>query len=243
MLGSHRPEDFMRYIHPEKIKGKKIVVVVGGAQHSYFGRNDWEDFAPGLKTLEQATEIRRRILLAFEQAENAFDANQTKALLTFVVVGAGPTGVELAGAISDISRTVLIKDFRRIDPKTARVLLIEAGPRVLSTFPDELSQRAHKDLEHLGVEVRTGTRVENINAEGVKIGDEFIPATCVFWAAGVQASKMDFQPAVEKDRAGRIIVEKDFSISNHPEVFVIGDMAAYEQSPGKTLPGQAPVAI
>lgn len=219
------------------------LVLACGAQHSYFGRNDWEDFAPGLKTLEQATEIRRRILSAFEQAENAFDLAATKALLTFVVVGAGPTGVELAGAISDISRTVLVKDFRRIDPKTARVILVEAGPRILASFPEDLSNRALRDLQSLGVEVRTGARVENINAEGVKIGSEFIPATSVFWAAGVQAAKMDFYPPAEKDRAGRVIVEKDFTVPKHPEVFVIGDMAAYEYSPGKILPGLAPVAI
>jgi NADH dehydrogenase len=219
------------------------LVIACGAQHSYFGHNDWEDFAPGLKTLEQATEIRRRILSAFEQAENALDLTATQGLLTFVVVGAGPTGVELAGAIADISRTVLIKDFRRIDPKTARVILVEAGPRVLASFPESLSSRAVKDLQKLGVEVRTGARVLNINNEGVQIGEEFIPATSVFWAAGVQAANMEFIPAVEKDRAGRVLVGKDFSIVNHPEVFVIGDMAAFEYLPGKTLPGLAPVAI
>jgi NADH:quinone reductase (non-electrogenic) len=219
------------------------LVLACGAQHSYFGHNDWEDFAPGLKTLEQATEIRRRILSAFEQAENALDVNTTKALLTFVVVGAGPTGVELAGAIADISRTVLIKDFRRIDPKTARVILVEAGPRILASFPEDLSNRALRDLQTIGVEVRTEARVENINAEGVKIGNEFIPATSVFWAAGVQAAKMEFTPALEKDRAGRVIVEKDFTVPKHSEVFVIGDMAAYEYAPGKILPGLAPVAI
>ncbi|MBS1969364.1 MAG: NAD(P)/FAD-dependent oxidoreductase [Bdellovibrionales bacterium] len=219
------------------------LVLACGAQHSYFGRNDWEDFAPGLKTLEQATEIRRRILSAFEQAENALDIAATKSLLTFVVVGAGPTGVELAGAIADISRTVLVKDFRRIDPKTARVILVEAGPRALASFPEDLSSRAVRDLQKLGVEVRTGARVENISSEGVQIGNEFIPATSVFWAAGVQAAKMEFTPPVEKDRAGRVLVGKDFSLKDHPEVFIIGDMAAFEYAPGKMLPGLAPVAI
>jgi len=219
------------------------LVLACGAQHSYFGRNEWEDFAPGLKSLEQATEIRRRILSAFEYAENAYDISTTTSLLTFVVVGAGPTGVELAGAIADISRTVLAKDFRRIDPTKARVVLIEAGPRVLASFPEDLSSRATQDLQELGVEVRTGSRVENINAEGVKIGNEFIAATSVFWAAGVQAAKMQFTPDIAKDRAGRVVVEKDFSIPSHPNVFVIGDMAAFELMPGKMLPGLAPAAI
>jgi len=219
------------------------LVLACGAQHSYFGRNEWEDFAPGLKTLEQATEIRRRILSAFEQAENAFDSTNQKDLLTFVVVGAGPTGVELAGAIADISRTVLVKDFRRIDPTKARVLLIEAGPRILAGFPEDLSKHALRDLQTLGVEVRTGARVENINSEGVKIGEEFILSNCVFWAAGVQAAKMEFTPETREDRAGRVIVEKDFSIPGHRETFVIGDMAALEMTPGNFLPGLAPAAI
>ncbi|WP_413289751.1 NAD(P)/FAD-dependent oxidoreductase [Bdellovibrio sp. HCB337] len=219
------------------------LVLACGAQHSYFAHPEWEGFAPGLKTLEQATEIRRRILLAFETAENEFDPKLQESLMTFVIVGAGPTGVELAGAISDISRTVLIKDFRRIDPSKAKVILVEAGPRILASFPEDLSARAHRDLLDLGVEVRTNARVENINAEGAKVGDEFLNAKSVFWAAGVQASAMNLDPAVEKDRAGRVIVNDDFSIPNFKNAFVIGDMAAFEMAPGKLLPGLAPAAM
>lgn len=230
--------------HDSSIKVKyDYLIVACGAQHSYFGHPEWEEFAPGLKTLEQATEIRRRILSAFEQAENTIDPKQQEALMTFAVVGAGPTGVELAGAIADIARTVLVKDFKRIDPKKARVLLIEAGPRILASFPEDLAGHAQRDLQHLGVEVRAEARVENINADGVQIGSEFIAAKSVFWAAGVQASKIEFQPPVSKDRAGRVTVGKDFSIPGHREVFVIGDMAAFEYEAGKMLPGLAPVAI
>lgn len=246
-------------VHWGEVKGvdleKKIVfsdevevpfdylVLACGAQHSYFGHPEWEEFAPGLKTLEQATEIRRRILSAFERAENETDLEKQKAHLTFVVVGGGPTGVELAGAIADISHTVLVKDFAHIDPTKARILLVEAGPKILAPFANELSQRAVDDLRELGVEVRLNGRVMNINAEGVKIGEEFIEAKSVFWAAGVQAAKMKFIPEVEHDRAGRVTVQSDLSLKNHPHVFVAGDMAAVEVMPGKFLPGLAPVAM
>jgi NADH dehydrogenase len=219
------------------------LVLACGARHSYFGRNEWEEFAPGLKTLEQATEIRRRILMAFERAENELDADRQKALQTFVVVGGGPTGVELAGAIADISRTVLRGDFRRIDPARARVVLLEAGARVLSSFSKTLSERARRDLAELGVEVRTGERVEGIDADGVTVGSQKILACSVFWAAGVQAAPLEIQPSVETDRAGRIKVNSDFSVAGHPEVFVVGDMACFEVALGKTLPGLAPAAI
>ena len=219
------------------------LVLACGAQHSYFGHPEWEEFAPGLKTLEQATEIRRRILSAFEHAENEVDIEKQKAYLTFVVVGGGPTGVELAGAIADISHTVLVKDFAHIDPSKARILLVEAGPKILAPFANELSERAKLDLQELGVEVKNNARVMNINAEGVQIGEEFIEAKSVFWAAGVQASKMNFTPDVEHDRAGRVSVLPDLSIKNYPNVFVAGDMASVEIMPGKFLPGLAPVAM
>jgi NADH dehydrogenase len=219
------------------------LVLACGAQHSYFGHPEWEEFAPGLKTLEQATEIRRRILSAFERAENEVDGEKQKAYLTFVVVGGGPTGVELAGAIADISHTVLIKDFAHIDPSKARILLVEAGPKILAPFADELSERAKIDLQELGVEVRVNARVMDINAEGVKIGEEFIEAQSVFWAAGVQAAKMKFIPEVDHDLAGRVSVLSDLSLQNYPFVFVAGDMASVEVMPGKFLPGLAPVAM
>jgi NADH dehydrogenase len=219
------------------------LVLACGAQHSYFGHPEWEDFAPGLKTLEQATEIRRRILSAFENAENETDPEKQKALLNFIIVGGGPTGVELAGAIADISRTVLVHDFKRIDPSQAQVILIEAGPRVLAAFREDLSEKARRDLQELGVQVRTSARVDKIDAEGVQIGAEKIPAACVFWAAGVQASKIQIKPQVQKDRAGRVQVKPDLSIPGFENAFAIGDMAAVEMKPGQLVPGLAPAAI
>lgn len=218
------------------------LILACGAQHSYFGHPEWEDFAPGLKTLEQATEIRRRILLAFEKAENELDLEKQKNLLTFAVVGGGPTGVELAGAIADISRTVLVRDFKRIDPSQSRVLLIEAGPRILSSFTEKLSQRAQQDLHQMGVEIRCQSRVEKIDADGIQIGTEHVPAKTVFWAAGVQASRIQFSESIELDRAGRVKVNNDFSVPGFPEIFVVGDMCSKEIEAGKILPGLAPVA-
>lgn len=219
------------------------VVLACGAQHSYFAHPEWEEFAPGLKTLEQATEIRRRTLHAFESAENEFDPKKQQALLTFVVVGGGATGVELAGAIADISRTVLIDDFKRINPSDAKVILIEAGSRLLAAFDEKLSERTKKDLEELGVEVRLSGRVEHIDQRGVRVSGQFIPAQCVFWAAGVQATRLEILPKPEVDRAGRIKVQKDLSIPGHADAFVVGDMAAFEIEPGKIVPGLAPAAI
>ena len=219
------------------------LVLACGAQHSYFGHPEWEEFAPGLKTLEQALEIRRRILSAFENAENEPDPVKQKALLNFIVVGGGPTGVELAGAIADISRTVLVNDFRRIDPSQAKVILVEMLPRLLSTFDQELAQKANQDLTELGVEVRTSARVERIDAEGVQIGSSFIPSKSVFWAAGVQAARLEVQPPVEMDRAGRVKVNGDLSVPGHDNVFVVGDMASLELAPGKMVPGVAPAAM
>lgn len=219
------------------------LVLACGTQHSYFGHPEWEEFAPGLKTLEQATEIRRRILSAFEKAEFETDPLEQAKLLTFVVVGGGPTGVELAGAIADISRTVLIKDFKRIDPSKAKIILIEAGTRILAPFATDLSQKAQVDLFQLGVEVRTNARVIDINSTGVNLGTDFIPSQSIFWAAGVQATKMIISPAIELDPIGRIKVDGDLALKNYPEVFVAGDMASVEVAPGLFLPGVAPVAM
>jgi NADH:ubiquinone reductase (H+-translocating) len=220
-----------------------FLILACGAQHSYFGHPEWEEFAPGLKTLEQATEIRRRLLSAFESAENEPDASAQRRLLTFVIVGGGPTGVELAGAIADISRTVLVRDFRRIDPASARVLLIEAGPRILPAFSEELSRRATDDLRALGVEVRTSSAVSGIDAHGVSVGSERIEANSVFWAAGVQASSLARSLGVELDRAGRVKVNADLSIPGHPDAFVIGDMAHLDDPSHGLVPGLAPAAI
>jgi NADH dehydrogenase len=219
------------------------LVLACGAQHSYFGHPEWEEFAPGLKTLEQATEIRRRILSAFEKAEFERDPIEQAKLLTFVVVGGGPTGVELAGAIADISRTVLIKDFKKIDPSKAKIILIEAGTRILASFAEELSQKAQLDLHQLGVEVRTNARVVDINSTGVNLGNDFILSQSIFWAAGVQATKISLNPPPELDRIGRIKVDSDLALKNYPEVFVVGDMASVEIAPGMFLPGLAPVAM
>lgn len=219
------------------------LVIACGAQHSYFGHPEWEEYAPGLKTVEQATEIRRRILSAFEKAENEQEPSIQKSLLTFVIVGGGPTGVELAGAIADISRTVLIHDFKRIDSSKAKIILVEAGPKILAPFADELSKKAHADLVDLGVEVMVNARVTDINATGVLIGSEFMTTQNVFWAAGVQAAQMNFTPAIDLDRSGRVVVQSDLSVKGYPHVFVAGDMASLEISPGRTLPGLAPVAM
>ena len=219
------------------------LVLACGARHSYFGHPEWEEFAPGLKTLEQATEMRRRMLVAFELAENELDPDVQRAYLTFVVVGGGPTGVELAGAIADISRTAMSGDFRRIDPAKAHIVLLEAAPRVLTTFSEELSERARRDLAELGVEVRTNAKVDAIDARGVTIGSQRLEARTVFWAAGVQAERLKITPPLETDRASRIKVGSDYSVPGYPNVFVIGDMASLEMALGQLVPGVAPAAI
>jgi NADH:ubiquinone reductase (H+-translocating) len=219
------------------------LILACGAHHSYFGKPQWEEFAPGLKTLEQATETRRRILSAFEFAENERDPALQRALLNFVVVGGGPSGVELAGAIADISRSVLLKDFRWINPASARVILVEAQPRILKDFPEALSNHARSDLTKIGVEVRTSARVEEIDEFGVKVGSERIPSRTVLWAAGVQAPAITQTLGVELDRAGRVKVGPDLSIPKYPHVFVVGDLAHLELGNGKLLPGMAPAAV
>ena len=219
------------------------LVLACGARHSYFGHGEWETYAPGLKTLEQAIEMRRRLLTAFEMAENELDPTALRALLTFVVVGGGPTGVELAGAIADISRTVLLKDFRRIDPTRARIILCEAGARILEAFPANLSARAARDLTQLGVEVRTGAAVTAIDAEGVEVGRERIAARTVFWSAGVQGAALASSLGVTLDRAGRVPVLPDLSLPGAADVFAAGDIVHLQLPDGTLLPGLAPAAI
>jgi NADH:ubiquinone reductase (H+-translocating) len=219
------------------------LVLAAGVSHSYFGHDEWEVFAPGLKTLDDALEMRRRILLAFEAAEREPDAAARAALLTFVVVGAGPTGVELAGAIAEIARHTLVDDFRNFDPTRAVVMLLEAGPRVLPAFPSELSVRAERSLRRLGVEVRCGARVTRITAEGIELGEERLPTRTALWAAGVTPSPLARTLGSPLDRVGRVKVAPDLSVPGHPEVFVIGDLAAAVDAAGRPLPGLAPVAI
>ncbi len=219
------------------------LLVATGAQHSYFGHEEWEENAPGLKTLEQATEIRRRVLTAFELAERESDPEKQKAFLTFVIVGGGPTGVEIAGALGEISRYTLEKDFRNIDPRRTRVVLIEAGTRVLAAFSPVCSAHALRDLEKLGVSVWTGTRVTNVSPEGVAMGEEFLRSSTVIWAAGVLPSALNKTFGTELDGAGRVKVAPDLSLAGHPEIFVVGDQASVMTRKGKTLPGLAPVAI
>jgi NADH:quinone reductase (non-electrogenic) len=214
-----------------------------GAHHSYFGHNEWEEHAPGLKTIEQATEIRRRVLTAFENAERTNDPQLRKQWMTFVVVGGGPTGVELAGAIGEMSRFTLARDFRHIDSKLARVILIEAGPRILPPFSPELASRAVRELEELGVQVWTDSLVTNVDEHGVEVGDERIRSATVLWAAGVEASRLGQHLGVEVDRQGRIVVEADLTIPGHRNVFVAGDQASCRDEEGKPLPGVAPVAM
>jgi NADH dehydrogenase len=218
------------------------LIVATGARHSYFGHDDWERFAPGLKTLEDATELRKRILLAFERAELEPDAEERARLTTFVVIGAGPTGVEMAGAIAELAKKALVRDYRRINPQCARIILIEAGPRALAAFPDDLSTHAVRALEKLGVEVRLGAAVTACDAEGVTLASERIETRTVIWAAGVQASPAATWLGAKADRAGRAVIGPDLRLPGHDNVFVIGDCAAVEGRDGKALPGVAPVA-
>src|SRR5712692_398325 len=223
--------------------GYDALVLAAGASHSYFGHDDWEVLAPGLKTLEDALEIRRRVLLAYEAAEREPDGAERRALLTFVIVGAGPTGVELAGALAEIARETIAHDFRAIDPRQARIILLEGGPRILPSFPAPLSLKAESALSKLGVEVRTGSAVTRITPDAVWVGGEQIRSRAVLWAAGVAASPLARSLGAPLDRAGRVLVEPDLSIPGHPEGFVIGDLAAFIHQTGQPLPGLAPVAI
>ena len=219
------------------------LILATGATHAYFGHDEWRGTAPGLKTLEDALEIRRRVLLAYEHAEREPDPKKRAALLTFVVIGGGPTGVELAGALAEISRQSLARDFRHFNPGSARIVLVEAGPAVLATFPESLRDAARRDLERLGVEVRTGAPVTGVRDAHVEIGKDGIDAATILWAAGVAASTLGATLGARTDRAGRVIVQPDLTIAGHPEVFVIGDLAVIAGPDGKPLPGVAQVAI
>jgi NADH dehydrogenase len=219
------------------------LVVATGATHSYFAHPEWERDAPGLKTIEDALEIRRRVLLAFEQAERETDPEAQRAWLTFVVVGAGPTGAELAGALSEIARQTMVRDFRRINPSSARVILVEGKERVLPAYPPDLSAKAEAQLKRLRVEVLTNAVVTSLNDREVCLGDQTIAARTVLWAAGVEASPLAQSLGVPLDRAGRVLVQPDLTIPGHAEVFVIGDLAATRKDDGSPVPGVAPAAI
>ena len=226
-------------------EGRRIsydyLVVATGAEHAYFG-HDWSSYAPGLKTIDDATYLRRRILLAFERAETEPDPDERRRLLNFVVVGGGPTGVEMAGAIAELAKRALAADFRSIDPRCARIILIEAGPRLLAPFDPALSEAARRSLEKLGVEVRLGAGVTDCDCSGVSLGRERLQTRTIVWAAGVKASPAGEWLGAESDRAGRVKVKADLSVPGHPNVFVIGDVAAATGLDGKPLPGIAPVA-
>jgi NADH:ubiquinone reductase (H+-translocating) len=224
----------------EEELGYDYLVLATGGRTAYFGHDDWEKFAPGLKDLDDAVEIRRRVLLAFEAAEK--EGERRSELLTFVVVGGGPTGVELAGAIAELARFVLDRDFRTINPRSAEILLLEGGPRILPGFAPDLSRSAERQLTELGVKVRTNAQVTNIDEKGVYLGDEMIKAATVIWSAGVRATALTRSLGVELDRAGRVSVGPDLTIPGHPNAFAIGDMTIFHQD-GKPLPGVSPVAM
>ncbi|SRR5581483_6255757 len=225
------------------VLGYDYLIVATGARHSYFGHPEWEKLAPGLKSLEDAVEIRRRILMAYEYAERISDQAARRAAMTFVVIGGGPTGVEMAGAIAEIARYTLAKDFRHIDPSETRVILIEGSPHVLAAFPTDLQESARKQLVDLGVETRTGIHVTNITEDGVQVGDEFIPCRVKIWAAGNTASFVGKSLGAPVDKVGRVLVNNDLTIPNHPEVQVIGDLANFPHQTGQPLPGVSPVAM
>jgi len=229
-----------RLVVEEHAAAYDYLILAAGATHAYFGHDEWAAIAPGLKSIEDATRLRRRILLAFESAEYEEDEAARRAALTFGIVGAGPTGVELAGAIKEVAGQTLPEDYKHIDTRTTRVILFEAGDRVLPTFPPKLSARARRDLERMGVEVRTSSAVTDVTREGIYIGEEFTPLRNVFWAAGVRASPLGATLDAPLDRTGRVIVGPDLTIPGHPEVFVTGDMAAARSADtGEPVPGVA----
>jgi NADH:ubiquinone reductase (H+-translocating) len=219
------------------------LIVAPGARHSYFGHDEWEPMAPGLKSLADALTIRERLLISFEKAERSDSISEAEKYMNFVVIGGGPTGVEMAGAIAEVAHETMIKDFRRVNPEKTKVYLIEGTGHILPPYPEELGARARADLEQMGVRVLTDTLVSNITREGVWIKERLIPARNVIWAAGNQASPLLKTLDTELDRQGRVIVEKDCSIPGHPNIFVIGDAAHFEGTDGKPLPGIAPVAV
>ena len=219
------------------------LILACGSQHSYFGHEDWESRAPGLKSIEEATEIRRRVLMAFEMAELEKDPKRQDELLSFAIIGGGPTGVELAGAIGEIAHVTLSKDFRHIEANQAKVILVEGGPQILSTFHPSLSEKAKRSLEKLGVSVYTNRKVSEVNSRGIALGDEFIPAHTVIWAAGVGPGDLNAKLGLALAKNGKVIIEEDLSIKGNPSVFVIGDQAHFVKSSGQALPALAPVAI
>ena len=219
------------------------LIVAVGSRHHYFGNPEWEKFAPGLKTLNDALQIREKILLSLETAEKIQDKNERKKYLSFVIVGGGPTGVELAGAIGEIVKRNLVKDYRNIDPKQTKVYLVEAIPKILTPFPDKLSLRAKKDLEELGVDVILNVKVTSVNEKGVQLGDRFIETKNIIWAAGNQVMPVLKSLNTSLDSAGRVIVNQDLTVDNNPDVFVIGDAAAVKDDKGILLPAIAPVAM
>lgn len=219
------------------------LVMAAGSKHSYFGQNQWEEFAPGLKTLEQALEIRRRVLMSFEMAEKADTAAEIERCLTFVIVGGGPTGVELAGGIAELAFKTMRKEFKVADLSKTKVILIEAGDRVLASFPESLSAIAKKNLEELGVNVILNSRASNLSADGLSIGDQFIPSRTILWAAGVLTSSVTAEVPGPKDRQWRVVVNPDLSTTDDKDIFAIGDMASFKEESGNTLPGLAPVAM
>src|SRR5580704_16744368 len=219
------------------------LIVAAGASHAYFGHDEWEPFAPGLKTIEDALEIRRRVLLAFELDERQAASGGPQAPLNFVIVGGGPTGVELAGTLAEIARQVLANEFQSIDPKSTRIILLEGGPRVLPAYPEDLSRSAEEQLRHLGVDVRTSAMVTGVEPGIVRMGETHVPAAVILWAAGVAASPLGKKLGAPIDRAGRVLVRPDLSIPGRPEVFVIGDLATLNDEHGKMIPGVAPVAM
>ena len=223
--------------------GYDYLILAAGSTHAYFGHDDWRPYAPGLKTLEDALEIRRRVLLAFERAERETDPGRRAAQLTFVIVGGGPTGVEMAGALAEIARQSLAKDFRHFDPGSAKIILVEGGAAVLGNFPGPLRDAARHDLERLGVDVRTGAVVTRVTSDGVETSKERIAAETVLWAAGVAASPLGASLGVPVDRAGRVLVQPDLTIPGHPNVFGIGDLASLPGEDGRPLPGVAQVAM
>ncbi|WP_437970894.1 NAD(P)/FAD-dependent oxidoreductase [Sorangium sp. So ce260] len=232
-----------RVIFEDGELGYDKLIVAAGASHSYFGHDEWAPFAPGLKTVEDALEIRRRVLLAFEAAEREPDPARRSAWMTFVVVGGGPTGVELAGALSELARHTLVREFRRINPRDARILLVEGAGQVLPSYVPELGEKAREQLMALNVEVRTRCLVTGIDEEGVSIGDKRIEARTVLWGAGVAASPLARSLGAPLDRAGRVLVEPDLTVPGHEDVYVIGDLASLRQEDGTPVPGVAPAAI
>lgn len=219
------------------------LVVAAGASHSYFGNDEWESFAPGLKTISDALKIREKILVSFEQAERTDSISEAEKFLNFVIIGGGPTGVEMAGSIAEIAHKTLFKNFRRINPGKSKIYLVEAAPRVLPPFPEKLSAKAKKALEKMGVRVVTGELVTNVTKEGAQVGDDFIPARNIIWAAGNQAAPLLKTLDIPLDRQGRVVVEPDLTVPDHPEIFIIGDAACAFGKDKKPLPATAPVAI